>query len=292
MKYLSGFCLTFACGALAAQVLPSKLMPDGSRDAYVGLGLSVRSVYEGASDMRTQATPALQMEWSNGVFLAGTSLGWHWSEQPQLEYGPLITWQPARTEAGVGSVLSPVESSSTVGIATTPPGMVIPGSVPPLPAGRTRLSGMDTLPAHLERGGFVNLYLSPRWRVTTTLFNGGGGRDAAWRASADLQQVLRPLSPQHAISVGVGLTWANAAYHQAHFGVTEQEARRSYNAPYAPGDGTKDLHLDGQWRWALQPSWLLVSSVRWTHLLGPAAASPLVERAQHVALSSVLAYRF
>jgi outer membrane protein len=292
MKQSISLCLSLACSALAAQTPSSNLMPDGSRDAYVGLGISSRPVYEGANDRRTDAVPAVQVDWSNGVFIAGSTVGWHVSDQPRLEYGPLVSLQTGRSEAGTRTGLDPVDLTNTAGSVTTPPTGLLPGSVPSLPPGSTRLSGMQGIDPHLELGGFVNFYLTPQLRMTTSLLNGGANQRSAWRGSVDIQHVFRPAAPHHSFSVSTGVSLVNNDYNQAYFGVTAAQALSGYNRQYSPAGGVKDVHLDLRWKWFLTPSWLLVSTVRASRLLGDAATSPLVDNVDQLTLTSGLAYRF
>ncbi|WP_338768492.1 MipA/OmpV family protein [Massilia sp. METH4] len=92
--------LAGACGAAHAQTPATNPMPDGSRDMYVGLGAQYAPRYEGARDRRTTALPMLQIEWSNGIFISGTSIGMHLSGSPSVEYGPLLALAPGRDASG------------------------------------------------------------------------------------------------------------------------------------------------------------------------------------------------
>ncbi len=99
--------LALACGmaGLAQAQTPSRnLMPDGSHDMYLGLGAFSRPYYEGAGRHHASALPVVQMQWSNGVFLAGTMAGLHWSDTPGLEYGPLLAFEGKRTASGQGFI--------------------------------------------------------------------------------------------------------------------------------------------------------------------------------------------
>ena len=89
-------------------------MPDGSYDSYFGLGVISRPVYEGLATTNV-LYPGLQLEWSNGLFIAGMSAGWHLSDTPQFEYGPLLQFEPARTPAGLAnSIDTPVYQTASV----------------------------------------------------------------------------------------------------------------------------------------------------------------------------------
>lgn len=94
----------FAPNAYCQTQTPTRnLMPDGSHDMYLGIGVLSRPVYEGAQKSRRAAAPVLQIQWSNGAFLAGMSAGWHLSQRPSIEYGPLISFEPGRSSSGIAN---------------------------------------------------------------------------------------------------------------------------------------------------------------------------------------------
>ena len=74
--------------------------------------------------------------------------------------------------------------------------------------------------------------------------------------------------------------------------MTETEALYSGNPPYRPGGGIKDVKIGARWNWALSPSWMLVTNVQATRLVGQVRHSPLVERPTNVTVSAAFAYRF
>lgn len=268
-------------------------MPDGSRDMFVGLGASSAPRYEGAQERRIRALPTLQIQWSNGVFVAGQSIGMHLSGQPALEFGPLAALAPRRTDSGTGGVIGdlPVFPSSIAppSASLTP---LPPNKVTPLRAGTTRLTGMEDISARLEVGGFANIALAPSVRLTNSLLYGAGNEHNGLRWNIDLQRIAADIAPHHTVVLSAGLTVANRNYNQAYFGVTQAEAAKSVNAAYQASSGVKDVHAGLRWNWALGPAWLVSSGLNVSHLMGSAASSPLVERRTNVSASAVLAYRF
>ena len=279
MKKLLALALTGACGIAAAQTPAANLMPDGSHDMYIGLGASVQPRYEGADDKRTRALPLLQVQFSNGVFLAGMSAGWHLSQQPGLEYGPLLAIQPRRSQSGTGGVIGDTAELS---------------SLAPMPA-RTlssipnRLASMDKIDTHLQGGAFLNYYLNSNVRFTNSLLYGAGGDGLVWEAS--LQRVAIEVADHQRLSLSGGVTVVNRAYNRTFFGITPREARNGLPA-YAPDGGVKDVFVAARWNWALSPSWMVTTSVRASRLGGDARRSPLVERAKQFSISTGLAHRF
>ena len=100
------------------------------------------------------------------------------------------------------------------------------------------------------------------------------------------------LAPQHRLSFNAGASFANSAWNASYFGVTPGESARSGNRAYAPSGGIKDIGAGLRWNYALSPSWMLVSNLQATRLLGSAKNSPLAERPTNVTVSTALAYRF
>jgi hypothetical protein len=72
------------------------MMPDGSKDMYVGMALATRTAAAG-EERRVEPRPLLQVQWSNGVFLSASGVvGLHLSDTPGLEYGPLLAASNSR----------------------------------------------------------------------------------------------------------------------------------------------------------------------------------------------------
>lgn len=265
-----------ACGSVMAQTPALNLMPDGSHDLYIGLGVESHPSYQGARETRVVALPVLQMEWSNGVFIAGASAGMHWSNQTQQEYGPMLLLEGRR---------SPYGTSTTAGSINN-------GIAQNNQVNGNKLVGMDDINVRLLAGGFYNVAIADAWRLSNSLLYGAGNAHDGLRLNSDLRYQITAFVPHHTVSVSAGLVLVNQAYNQAYFGVRPAESVRSHNHIYTPSAGIKDVHADVHWNWALSSSWLLTSSLNFTRLNGSAVASPLVERASSVTVSSALAYRF
>ena len=259
--------------ALAAGQTPAaSRMPDGSRDIYVGLGAQWAPRYAGAERDRISGLPALQLAWSNGVFVSGATLGWHASQCPVIEYGPLLAWQSPRR--GDGDRAAPTPQESTAG--TAPHALV----------------GIDDVAARVLAGGFFNYYLTPGWRLTNSVLAGAGAdrNGVQWRLG--VQRIGIEIGRHHSITFNGGVDIGNRAYNDAYGGVTQAQAARSGYAAYAPGGGIRQLRAGARWNWALSPAWLLSSGVDTTRLVGAAGRSPLAVRPTGVAVTTVLGYRF
>lgn len=103
-----------AVGALAA-ALPAwaqsefSLLPEGSKDVSIGALLGYGPDRPGSAKRSTYLLPQFTVDWDNGVFLNGLSLGMQMSKQPLLQYGPVIALDlGARRANGGSSMLRPV----------------------------------------------------------------------------------------------------------------------------------------------------------------------------------------
>ena len=264
-----------------AQTPATNPMPDGSRDMYVGLGVASGARYEGACDSKRSALPVLQVQLSNGLFVSGMRAGVHLGRTPQLEFGPLLELQPRRDADGEGGEMA--------GIAEVRVSLV---AMPRAAFSDNRLAGMPVIHSRVQGGGFLNYYLTPDWRLTSSLLYGAGNARNGMKLELGVQRLALDLGGHHRVALDAGLTFANRRYSNAFFGVGEDDSFRSGLAVYEAGGGLKDAHLGARWNWTLAPSWMLSSSVQATRLLGSARLSPLVERPTNLTVSTAIAYRF
>lgn len=271
-----------ACHAALAQTPSDNMMPDGSHDMYLGVGVESLPRFEGSDDQRTQAVPAIQVQWSDGIFISGLSAGWHLSSTSGIEYGPLFSIEPGRRDTAVQAVYveAPavtVSANAKVNYAYAP---------------------MHEVAMRPELGGFFNFYLTDSTRIATSVLYGSGENRDGLIVEADLQQSFRP-APHHTLSLMAGFNWANKEYMQSYFGVQPYSIAQVAGGGLAylqdgfePGSGIKDVHLSLHWNWALSNSWMLTSQVGATRLEGDAASSPLTTRRDNITVSTAIAYRF
>lgn len=281
-KIFTFLCLLTAMPCMAQS--PSRnLMPDGSFDSYIGMGVISRPNYEGSEKSKRAVMPALQVEWSNGLYLAGMTAGWHLSETPNMEFGPLLQIEPGRTPSGVGnSIDAPrYQTSSVMG----PDLKIVAREL-------NRLDGMTDIKTRLLAGGFYHFKINENLRLSNTLLYGAGNDKKGLRWSSDLSYRFTELPRHHSLALGLGVNVVNQAYAESYFGVSEVEAGRSINEEFHPKSGIKDFHLDINWNYSLSASWLITSKLRATQLIGSVKDSPLVEKKTGVSISTALAYRF
>ena len=281
MTKLFVLALAAVSSASCAQMPATNSMPDGSRDMYVGLGAASKPRYEGGSERDTVALPVLQVQWSNGVFVSGMRAGMHWSQSPQLEFGPLLELQPRRDVDGQGESVGGIEEARFSLVA-------LPLAAPD----GNRLAGMPAIHSRLQGGGFLNYYLTPDWRLTSSLLYGAGNARNGAKLELGVQRLAIELGAHHRLALDAGLTLGNRRYNSAFFGVGETDSVNSGHPMFDAGGGLKDLHLGARWNWAWSPSWMLTSGVQATRLLGSARMSPLVERPNNLTVSTAIAYRF
>lgn len=295
MRQYLFFALAGACSTVAAQTPATNPMPDGSRDMYIGVGAQSVPRYEGADDNRTLPLPVLQIQWSNGIFVSGTSLGWHLSQSPSLEYGPLLAISPRRDRDGLSLGIGSVGegSDSRAFISTVRPGGFIPGEdATRQEAGGNKLHFMNVIERRALYGGFLNYYLSPKLRLTNNLTYGSGKERNGARLHSAVQVMMEDVAPHHTLVLSAGVSLVNRAHNETWFGITKDEAERTGLPHYRPSAGLQDVRAGVRWNWALSPSWMLTSGVQAARLVGDAKKSPLVDRPTNIYVSTALAYRF
>jgi outer membrane protein len=281
MTKLFALALAAVSSTACAQTPAINPMPDGSRDMYVGLGVASGARYQGAAGTERSALPVLQVQLSNGLFVSGMRAGVHLARSPQVEFGPLLEFQPRRDAAGEGKEVG--------GIAETRMSLL---AMPPAAFSDNRLAGMPVIDSRVQGGGFLNYYPAPAWRFTSSLLYGAGNARKGMKLELGVQRLALEFGGHHRIALDAGVTVANRRYNMAFFGVGEDESVASGLPVFDAAGGLKDARLGARWNWAWSPSWMLSSSVQATRLLGSARLSPLVERPTNLTVSTAIAYRF
>ncbi|WP_226939395.1 MipA/OmpV family protein [Janthinobacterium rivuli] len=247
--------LLAACApALADGASASALMmPDGSRDMYVGAAVTGSSATDDGAPRAAVLRPLLQVQWSNGVFVSASGVaGMHLSATPGVEYGPLLA------------------SSNTRG-----------------PEDSWRLRGTRRIKGSLDVGGFYGHYLGEQTRVTSNLLYDTSAR--GWRGQFSLQKTLPSLAAHHTVTVSAGVSLASGAVMDERYAVS---AAAGGARDYRPGGGVTSVDAGINWNWALSSKWLLNSAVTGTRLGDGPAHSPVIERRNVITWSSGLGYRF
>jgi MipA family protein len=115
------------------------------------------------------------------------------------------------------------------------------------------------------------------------------GRGEGTLAQTNLWATL-PL-PKASLSVGPGITWANARYTRSFFGITQAQAAVSPFAPHAAPAGLVDLHWNGFETYDISSRWSVGASQTAAHLRGAAGDSPVTSKREQIVVFTWLAYR-
>lgn len=260
-----------------AQTPAARMMPDGSRDMYIGLGVASAPHYRGAEDRDIDPAALLQVQWSNGVFLSGLSAGVHLSDSPAVEAGPMLAIEPGRSASG-RQRLSGIGGVDMAGIASAlqpPTGQVL------------KFTDIHTT---VGAGAFLNHYLDESLRLTSSFLYGIGEGHDGLLINLGVQKSF-VVDAHHRMALSAGMTWANRRYTQEWFGVDPQASGSTVSA-YSPSSGIRDVQLTLNWNWELTHLWLLTSQLAATRLVGDAADSPYVDRRNGISVRTGLAYRF
>jgi MipA family protein len=102
---------------------------------------------------------------------------------------------------------------------------------------------------------------------------------------------FRP-SQRSFVSLGSSVSWGDARYMQNYFGISPDAAARTGKPAYDPGGGWRDVALTALWRTDINRSWTVWVSGGVSHLLGPAADSPLTLQTKQAGASAGFAWRF
>lgn len=252
-----------------AQTPAAPNLPDGSRDSYLALGWANEADCQLGGESRNRAKAYWQFQWSNGAFIRNTSLGWHLSEQDGVEYGPLLEYLPACDW-----------SVFEKGRQTT----------------RSRSSS--------ALGGFFNYAVAENWRFNSKLLLQTDSAKSK-RLNLEIRRYFKP-SLHQALSLGLGYSYQQRAYSQdgsrfepemmsGSIGVSaggEFGAQREYKINNAGLDDNRQIYLNLNWNWELNPSWMMMSSVSVARNLGDTGIGVQQgHRYSHTVFSGI-AYRF
>ncbi|HYD78954.1 MAG TPA: MipA/OmpV family protein [Paucimonas sp.] len=265
------------CNLAVAQTPSAPMMPDGSKDMYVGLGVASLPRYKGADERRTNIIGLVQMQWSNGVFVSGLNLGMHLSPTPGLEYGPLLSIEPGRNVSAGGRLTDIGEINQAISSEI----------------GRNSSIQPHDIRATPQIGGFANYYLTPELRLIGSLLYGAGEERDGLLFSGGVQKSFAQVIPHHNLSLTAGVTWANRHYLREFFGLRPERLPAGSRFAYEPASsGIRDVQLTFNWNWELSNAWLLSTQLTASRLMGQAADSPLAERRNNLGFRTGLAYRF
>ena len=240
------------CGLVCAEDSMS-MMPDGSRDMYVGIAVVTGNAAAVGEKRPVLLRPLLQAEWSNGIFVSsGGIAGWHLSQTAGVEYGPLLASTNSRE-----------------------------------PRDDRRLRGSHAIRGSLDAGGFFNYYLGEDARLRASILYDTSAH--GFRGDVGVQRSWTGLAPHHTLSLSAGVSLASDPVMRERYEVRRDAGGVR---DYTPSGGVASVNAGANWNWSLNSRWLLSSAVTVTRLGSEPAASPIVERRTFTVLSTGLAYRF
>lgn len=134
---------------------------------------------------------------------------------------------------------------------------------------------------------------------TTGMFTVGGvlrqsmTNDRGDRTASLYLTLTQPLMTNLTGYVTGSTTWASREYMQRYFGINSAEATASGLPAFAVGNGFRDLTLASGVSYAINDSGIsLDGRLKWTHLIGDAADSPLTKDADQFSATVGIAYRY
>lgn len=229
----------------------------GTDGRWVGIAFVAGRAYPGSNEARNLLLPQLEYQWSNGWF-AGTSngIGYNFSKDPALDVGLRVTADFGRSESR-----SPA------------------------------LNGMGNIDASPEVGAFLNYSLSREF-VLTSSFRYGAGNDHNGALLLVGGTYSTAIAPNWRVGAGVSVNWANAAYMQSYFGVSNAQSTTSGYAAYSPGAGLRDVRASLTATYLMSPRMVITAGVSYETLLNGARDSVLAQQPDSFSGVVALTYGF
>lgn len=137
----------------------------------------------------------------------------------------------------------------------------------------------------------ASMPLDPHWRVRAAVAVDALGRGSGVQGDVGLGRDL-PLGQGLTLNLSGTLAWSGGRHMRAYFGVTPEQGVASGYPVYTPGGGLRELSVSLGLRAPLDQRWTLFGSASASHLLGPAADSPLTRRAGGWSMALGTGYRF
>lgn len=128
------------------------------------------------------------------------------------------------------------------------------------------------------------------WNASASVSQDVLGRKGGMTAGLDLGWRFYR-SDETEWTTGVGLSAANGLNLRSYFGVPASAAAASGKPAYEPGGGLRDTHIGVNFKHALTPHWFVFGGAGASRLLGPAAASPLVQSRTNTTAAMGVAWR-
>ncbi len=259
------------CAALAVSCAAPALAGDGYGEAATvgdGFGISVGGFviagpkYEGSSDYRVFGFPVVAPSFGGvggRVQVKGPDdVRFRLFEHSGFEFGPLAGWRFGRDEE---------DGDRLVGIGDVDGGLIVGGYM-------------------AYQLGFLKPFLSYHHQITGD--DDGGG---LLRFGTEAKTYL---APGVELTGTVGASYADSDYMDAYFSINSAQAAASAFglAAYDAGAGIKDVFVGLNASVPIAEQWTLRLMTRYSHLVGDAADSPIVESESQLSGGLGITYRF
>ena len=152
------------------------------------------------------------------------------------------------------------------------------------------LTGLGDVDGGLVVGAYAGYRFGPLLASLSYGHQVTGEDDAGGLLRFGVESKFKP-ADRITMTAGVGTTWADDDYMSTYFGVTPAQATGARPA-FDADAGIKDVNLSLSSDVALDQSWTLKLMGRYSHLVGDAADSPIVETENQFFGGVGLTYRF
>jgi len=241
---------TLACAAARAD--SNFNMPEGSKDITASAIAFDAPRSEGGRSRQFGVLPSFTGRWSNGVFATLGEVGWDASDDPVLDWGPILAYDLRQRRTGDSS---------------------------------------DKPQVQFQGGAFAHYLFAWNINFNGALLYGGGANGDGTKLVAHADYSIR-LGSHASMTMGPGLELANAAYMKSTFGVTPAEAAAGHLAPYRTHAGVKDVFFNVTADWQVSNKWSMDAGVDTVRLVGSAAGSPLTQQRTNATLFVSGSYHF
>jgi len=150
--------------------------------------------------------------------------------------------------------------------------------------------GLPDVRRTLRARFYANYSITKDFNVGATLSQDLLGRKGGMTMGADLGWRFYR-SPTLEWTSGIGISAGNAQNLRSYFGVPESAVAASGKPAYEPGAGLRDVHAGVGFIRPLSKHWLVYGNAGISHLLGPVADSPLVEKRTGTSAGIGIAWR-
>jgi len=247
-----------AQGLSLQQLQGGNLAAAGSNgwDATLGIGLAAVPRYPGAQNDRVRPLPLISVSYDNLVFLSPLGLAIRAIHVHGFFAGPVIGYEGYRHE-------------------TDDP----------------QLAGLGDIPASLTTGAFAGYAAGP-WRVLVTARQAVTHSSNGLEGLAELEYRADLIPHQLTLNVGPEVSFADADYNRAWFGVSLPQSADSGLPTYTPGAGIDAVGVHAGLVAALSAQTLVRVFGDVKRLTGTVAGSPIVHRRTEGVIGVGIAYRF